>query len=435
MKKIVEKIPGFELLNGIITTSTFKQSSVTFIGTFLNAFFGAFFFIITARLLGPAQFGLLSIALVALNFISDVSEVGTGSGLVNFVSRSIHSDSVRANKFLKLALKIKIIIWITIFIFGILTAQFWTTVVLNKPELLNSFKIVFFGMGPLILFSYILHSLQARQMFTHWSIIQVSLNALRLLIIIIVFYFGFMTIESSLWVYIGIPFIGFLYGLKLLPKSLFTVSGENSVRSEFFAYNKWVALFSMIAALSSRLDVFISARLLTATELGYYSAAQQLVKIVPQIVVALGTVIAPKMATQGSIGNLISYLKKTQMFVIALSMLGVLSIPLVLYLIPYVFGVEYISAGQPFIILLFAMLIFLISLPVHNAVIYYFSYPKLFFYISIGHLILISTLGWYLTSLYGSSGMAFTVLIGALFNLVIPGMWVLNKIKYSKVAN
>ena len=96
------------------------------------------------------------------------------------------------------------------------------------------------------------------------------------------------------------------------------------------------------------------------------------------IISAIGTVIAPKMASLDSKEKLVTYLKKTQVMVLGIAVLGVIFIPFVLWIIPIVLGSEYIGSGSIFIILLFAMLIFLISVPIHTAIIYYFSYPKLF---------------------------------------------------------
>ena len=112
--------------------------------------------------------------------------------------------------------------------------------------------------------------------------------------------------------------------------------------------------------------------------------------------------------------------------------MGVLSIPVVLFFIPILFGKEYVASGPPFVVLLFAMLIFLFSVPLHMAVIYYFSYPKLFFWVSLGHLAIIAGLGWVLISSFGAMGAAFTVLVGNIFNFVVPATWVLLKIRSSR---
>jgi O-antigen/teichoic acid export membrane protein len=278
------------------------------------------------------------------------------------------------------------------------------------------------------------HALQALQSFWRWSFILIATNALRLALVIIVFYFGYLSITTSLWIYIIVPVIGFIVGLKWLPRGFLEVKNEGSVAKEFFRYNKWVASFAILAAVSSRVDTFITARMLSDFEVGIYQAAIQMVKIIPQIVVAVGTVIAPKMATQGNIKEFIGYFKKTQVFVSGICILGIIGIPVAIWLVPILFGATYISVVPAFIILFFAMLVFLFSTPIHISVFYYFSYPKLFFWLALVNLVIVVFLGLILTSKYGSIGAASTVLIGQTINFIIPLVWVLRKIRQSPIS-
>ena len=373
--------------------------------------------------------------ITVLTLIADVGDLGTDTGLVNFVSRYRSKKPIKARRFLKLGLKVKFFIWILVFLLGFGLSKIISVNLFKKPELTGTLSIAFIGVGTLLLFSFITHALQAFQKFWSWSIIQVGTNGLRVILILLLLSLGVLSLENTMWLYIAMPFVGFVVGIFIISPKFLKVKNEVSVAKEFFKYNKWVAAFTLIAAFSSRLDTFISARLLSSYELGIYSAANQMVKIIPQIVVALGTVIAPIMAQMGSIEDLISYLKKTQFFVVVLALLGVLSIPVILYIIPLLFGNNYTSVGPIFIVLLFAMLIFLISIPVHMSVFYYFSYPKLFFWLSIVHLIIISVLGWKLILLYGAIGAASTVLVGQFVNFVVPLIWVIRNIRSSKASN
>jgi len=250
-----------------------------------------------------------------------------------------------------------------------------------------------------------------------------------LVFVLAMLWVGILTSDNVLLIYVLIPFIGFFVGLRLIPVSFLKVKEESSIARDFFKYNKWVAIFLVAAAVGARLDTFISARLLSATEVGIYSAANQLIQIVPQIVVAISTVVAPKMAGMSSIGELVRYMKKVQVLVLGLAILGIVSIPFVVYLIPLIYGQSYLASVPVFIILLLAYLIFLISVPIHNSVFYYFSYPKLFFYLSIAHATLIGVVGWNLILSMGVMGAAITVLIGQLFNFIVPLIWVLRKIR------
>jgi PST family polysaccharide transporter/lipopolysaccharide exporter len=432
MKKILTRLPGYPIVDSIFSTATFRQSSITFGGTAISGALGAVFYILTARFLGPAAFGLLNVAIVTLTLVADIGDLGTDTGLVNFIPKYIKQAPEKAKRFLKLGLEIKLVVGLVVALAGLFLAPYLAVNIFDKSELTTPLAIAFIGVAGLLLFSYVIHSLQAFQKFWAWSGVQVGANTLRIILIIGFVILGKLTTSNTLIIYIAMPVIGFVFGTFLIPVKFWKVKKEFSVAKEFFKYNKWIAALTLASAFGSRLDTFISARLLDTTDLGIYSAANQLIKIVPQIVVALGTVIAPKMSEMDSIKDFVVYLKKTQLMVSGIVLLGLLSIPIVLYLIPIIFGASYTGVGPIFIILFLAMLIFLLSVPLHTAVFYYFSYPKLFFWQSLIHLIIIAILGWYLISSYSVVGAAVTVLVGQIFNFMVPAYYVVAKIRKPK---
>ncbi len=417
-------------IKAVLDTATLRQSGITFAGTLLNGALGAVFYILSARALGPASFGIMSVALAAAMLASSIGDLGTDTGLVRFVSHYWKADRLKADKFLKLSLKVKVAAGLVISLTGIILADPIANQVFQKSELAPALRIGFLGVTASLLFGFIVSYLKAFQKFLLWSVIQVGANFVRVIIILGLFTLGIITVEASLWTYVLTLLVGFIVGaIFFIPKGFLFVKNENSVKSELFHYNKWIASFTLVAALSSRMDTFISARLLSPVDIGLYSAASQMVYIVPQIIGALGTVFAPKMAEMGGREKIISYLKKTQVLVLGLSVLGAFSIPVVSYFVPIVFGKEYVASIPIFIVLLFAMLVFLISVPVHNAILFYFSKPSLFFWLSLGHLTIMSALGWFLISRYGAIGGAFAVLVGSTFNFVIPAVWVLKRVR------
>jgi len=295
--------------------------------------------------------------------------------------------------------------------------------------LVNALRIAFIGVGSTLLFSFVTSALQATQKFWKWSLIQIFTNFLRLAIVITLFYLSKLNLSSTMISYVAMPFIGFVVGIFLMPSGYFSVREEGYVAKEFFSYNKWIAGFTVFASISSRLDTFISARLVSSYSLGIYSVANQLVQVIPQIIGALGSVFAPKMASFSNAKELVVYLKKAQLFVTGFVVLGLLSIPFIYILIPVLYGAEYGKAFPLFIILLLSMLVFLFSAPIHNAVFYYFSYPKLFFWLSIVNILIVAGMGWYMISNFGTTGAALTVLVSQIINFLVPLYWVLIQIK------
>lgn len=418
------------MFKAIFTTKTWKDSQITVPATIINGSLGALFYILMARFLGPADFGLLTVAVVTLTMIADVVDFGTNTGLVRFVSANAYKNPEKALKFLKLSLEFKIAIWFVSLVVGLLLAPLIATDIFKKVDLVGPLRLVMVGVGGALLISFASSSLQAFQKYFIWGVVNISINLLRLVVITLLFLSGQFNLFNGLLSYILLPFFGFSLALLFLPsKQMFKVRKEFAVAKQLFKYNFWVGVFTIIAALSARLDTFLSARLLSNFDLGIYGAANQLVAIVPQLVSALGMVAAPKFASFVNTKDMIAYLKKFQLFVLGISLVGLLMIPFSIYLIPLVFGLAYQTTVLPFIILLIAMLIFLISVPIHNSIIFYFGKPDVFVWISLGHLIIVGVLGYILISSFGIIGAATTVLIGTSFNFLAPLIWFLMRLR------
>ena len=138
-------------------------------------------------------------------------------------------------------------------------------------------------------------------------------------------------------IYVAMPFLGFFLTLLFLPTKNI-IKANTKLPSHFIKYNFSVAIFTIFAAISARLDTFLTARLLSAHDVGIYSAANQLTTAVPQLISALGIVAAPKFASFDSKDKMLSYLKKFQLLVTALAFLGLLTIPLAYFFIPLIYG-------------------------------------------------------------------------------------------------
>ena len=88
----MKKVFDIPIVGSVLKTSTFQQSSVTFISTMLVGVLGAVFYIITARILGPADFGVMSVAISTMALVTSIGNLGTDTGLVNFVTRYKKKD-------------------------------------------------------------------------------------------------------------------------------------------------------------------------------------------------------------------------------------------------------------------------------------------------------------------------------------------------------
>lgn len=413
----------------IIRSKTVAHAGITTSSTVLTGILGLLFYTIAARTLGPSSFGIFSVSIATLTLIADISDLGTDTGIVRFLGKFIKSDKDKALRILKLGMEIKVLISIVVILAGWFAIPFIAENILAKPELTIPLRLSLFGVLAAQLFSFSSHALQGVQKFWTWGIMNVGANVIRLLLIGLLFYLSRLSTMTVLAVYITSPLLGFMFGILFLP-GFWKVKDEKREIKEFLGYNKWVAGFTAISAVSSRLDTYFSTRLLNLSDVGIYSVSVQLSSIIPQIVFALAASVAPKLASFDTHEKAKVYIKKLQLFTLGLGTLGLLiGIPAAKFIIPVFYGPAYVQSVTYFIILMVSQVIFFISIPAHTAVIYYFSYPKLFVYISLGHLLITSTFGWYLISNFGVMGAAITVLIGSTFNFIIPFVWVVRRFK------
>ena len=164
------------MLKSILKTVTFKQSLITITGTIINGILGVLFYVALERYLGPAGFGLLTVSITTLVLIADIADIGINTGLIRFVPANLIVDKQKAHQFLKLSLEIKLITWFLSFMIIFFLSPFLATEVFHKSELVLPLKLVAFGVGGALLFSFATSTLQAYQKYFFWSLVNIITN-------------------------------------------------------------------------------------------------------------------------------------------------------------------------------------------------------------------------------------------------------------------
>lgn len=408
---------------------TATNYSVVLVGTIFNGALGLVFYSLAGRLLGPGEFGLLFITISFLTLTTDLIDLGTNSSVIKFVPSLVRNNPLQAYRFIKLGFKIKLLAWGVTALLSILSPLF-ARHLFAKPELSRLIQLALLGGGGALLFAFSSSILQALQRFRLWSLLNISSNFFRVLALLLLFFLGWLNLTNSLIIYLVIPFIGFIASLFIIPTlKIGQVKNDLSVLRSLYSFGGSVAVFTLIAAVSSKLDSFLVARLLSNNEVGIYAAANQLVMGIPQVASAVGVVLSPRFASFASLPTMLGYFRKAQLLVLGIGLASLLVLPFSGTILTFFYGSVYLPAVVPFIILWISMLVFLISIPVHTAVIYYFGNSKLFVWLSFLHLGIIAILGPQLIVQYGASGAAATVLIGVITNLLLPLVWFLRRIQ------
>jgi O-antigen/teichoic acid export membrane protein len=255
---------------------------------------GAVFYLVLARTIGPHDYGLFSLGIAALSVVMSISDLGIGQGLVRFVGA--HRLNNGYFPFVKLALRIKIFMGVSATILFGLGTSIIARIVFHQPELGKLLPLVGIAVLFQLLFFLSASVFQGLQKFLFWGGIQVGANLLRLLFILPLLFLGQLDSVSSFLVFIASYVVGFVVSLFWLDLDWLKSKVTPSVTKEVWDFNRWTAVFVIIASITARLDTILSGRFLSLTEVGIYSLAATMVSFLPQLASAIGAVTTAKFA-------------------------------------------------------------------------------------------------------------------------------------------
>lgn len=415
-------------VKSILATATLRQSTLTSVSTAINGGLGAVFYFLLAMVLGATDYGFFTLFTTSVATLIGVVDLGCDQALVRFVPKYRHEPLVQ-NQIIKLILSIKIFSGIIVFLVLTLFANLISDKVFLKPEFASVLPIVGLGVISQLLFSFVTTLSQAKEKFVLWGGLFIGTNALRLLVLLVLSQGSVVTALPMIVLYISTPFVGFVLGGLFLDKGFLRSKQIFSQITKIFGFNLWVVAFVAVSTVSSRVDVFLTGRLLPEASLGVYGLALQISSVLPQLTSALGAVTAPKFAsfTRGKQNEV--YTGKASLLAAFLGIVGgVILVPLAIYLFQ-TSGAEYAKGFVPFIVLLSAMIIFIITSPVRDSIIYYFGKPQFFFWMGLGHLAVVYFLSTLLIPSYEILGSSLVVLLGQVFIVVtsLSYYWYLNR--------
>ncbi len=411
----------FDRFNEIIKTATFRQSLVTTSSTLINGVLGALFYFFLARFLGSHDFGVFTVAVASIALVSGIVDFGSDQGIVRFVPK-YRNDAIVQARFIKLALKIKIISGLLTGVLLLIFSQYVSSYLLRQPELLRIIPLIGIGVLAQLLFSFSTSLSQAQERFFLWGGLFVGTNLVRLILLFALFGIGNLNSISSVVLYTALPLIGFIASFIFLNRDFLAAKGELSLLKEFFGFNRWVFAFVVVAAVGSRLDIYFSARFLSLTAVGVYGLALQVASILPQLTSAIGAVTSPKFASFTSQKLNRTYtLKAVALTALVAFVSSLILVPLSKIVIGFS-GKSFEGAFIPFVILLSGMAIFLASSPIRDSIIYYFGKPQFFFWQGLAHTTLVIISSLWLIPKFSIVGSSLVVLIGQVF-ILLSSVW------------
>ena len=380
----------------MISKQNFFQSIGISLGTVINSFLGLLFYLLVARVLGPADFGHFSFILGLGLLSAELGDFGLGSSLIKFGSGD-DFPAVFTLAFLQRVASAAVIL-----VIFMISLQVYAAAV--------GISLLFIGL--------ISQSLLARQKYSNYILVNVLGNLLRLGLTFFLIYSGLLTVVSALVVFGLANFLSFITGLASLAmifrKKLVDFAGAKKLLGPVTAYSRWLFASYAISSVAAKIDIPLLYFLGGAAVTGLYSSAQKLVSVFAQVAVSIEGVFAPKLAIEEKQSKFF----KEYFFVVLLATAAVFITMLTSgFIIPLIFGSKYLDAAPVFNWLLVGMIFFLFSGPFTAGVLY--QKGKSVFHLAGSALQLVFTVTLYFLLIpgYGIWGVAGAFILSQAFNL------------------
>lgn len=354
----------------LATSKTAKDTYILFSGNLLSAFLGFLFTLIVARAVSVEDFGILSATLNLVIIVSSLTDLGTSSGVVNFVSQFVaRKEEAKVESYTKAALIIRLVA-VTLFVLLIIfLAPYISRKLLATTDPSVSYWAAAISFG-IFLPLFMPFVLQARKRFLASVVVDNSLYLARLIATLIFLFLGSLTIGTALGSYflgclvsvvVGFGFIGIRFLRSKTSKKIYT----NILR-----YSGWLGVNRIVSSISGRLDVQMLAAIAGATATGLYSIPSRLASFIVVLTASFSSVLATRMAAFGDREKEKKYLLKatlaTAPIVIGILFWIVIANPFIIFL----FGDKYQPAVPIFQALVASMIPFLLTAPSVTAITY-----------------------------------------------------------------
>lgn len=415
----------------LLFTGTGKDTTIVFVGTLVNVIIGGLFFILAPRILGPADYGLFSTVVATGIMVASIANFGLDTGILRFAKK----DSDQLNKVLSLAFKSYLIFGLTTAILGIFVSRPLANF-LGQPNITQLLQIAFVGTIFILLSNFFVAALQAKQEFLKASIVNISSNLARLILLLFALYFfsvGIYSQKNSVYfltaLFFFVTIISSVIGRYYL--SFKFEKTDKSLAGKYFKYNIWVAAALIISSIP--FDNYFLLKLAGPVQTGLYAAPFKILTFVYQFGGNFTRVLASRFASFDTDQKAIRFSVKAIFFPLLFATGLVILILIASPIISILFGKQYLDSVQILRILSIGFIFFFVSTIPSSLILYYFGKSSVSFIITSLRYILFITLLIILIPSQKAVGAALAFSIAEFVAFLLMSIYVI--LKFAKVIN
>lgn len=390
-------------------------------GSISGTIISAIALILFSRFMGPAEFGVFSAAFAAMQIIVRLADLGVNTAAERTISRSFHTSPQRADRLMRIALYIKLVLFVVITVAAWIAAPYISVTLLHfsDPTLLRMVVLVSAGT---IFYEYTNLIFQATQRFGKVAQVTIAQATGKLVFGIILISQGLLTATTGVILYGLMPLFGALVVWKPFPlKSLRLPANPKSDLLAILNVAKWTGIATLAATLADNIDTLMVQSFLDSFQTGLWSAAARIAAFVSIVGWSIGTVLSNRVTKYKQLNHLNNYLSKAWKIAL-LSFFGLsLSLLLAGPAIYFTVGSSYLSSTTILQLLIISSALSAATAP-FAALFYLFDRPQYYAMVGILQTIVLLVGDYFAIPIFGLAGAAvvriITKLAVLLFTLI-----------------
>lgn len=334
----------------LIKSQFIKHLTVVFSGNVIAAGLGFIAVLIISKELSVSDFGLFNIAVSAILVTSRLSSLGMDTTLIRFASPYlILKKKAEANYVFRTMFLVRIIISALLMLILLSTAGVVSKEVFHHAGLTSLLKLAAFGGLAVSLLNYLKAVLHAYQLFNRSVALQLFIDCGKLIMVVVVAFYGKMSVFTAVAIFAFIPFFGVMIGFGEFYQGFFSEKKpvENLV-AQMFSYSKWMFISSICNLIIPYIGTFMISRKLGYEAVGIYGLAMNLTYIFPIIIYSLHSVLLPKVSRFREVLQFQKYITGSLKISFLIGMIIIPFLFLSSFLIRVFFGVRYLDSVPVF---------------------------------------------------------------------------------------
>jgi len=402
------------LVRRVMVSGLVREVGTTYVGQIIGSGLGFVIQLLLQRALGPAEYGLLSIAVSVGVFAGVLTDVGVSHAMIRFGSKWLIEapGTSKAMACCSAALRLRIALALLVSVVGYLASSWILSTVYSHAHGLGPpLRLVFLTLIAHTLFSYWVFFAQTFQWFGLRSLVIVGASVLRFSAYCTLAALGQVSVTSMIVLDASVNLVAFLIAMRLSPGINLRppVAEVKAAYREILPYLRFTGILIVSDTIFNELDVLMLGMLSDEATTGLYRTAWTYAMVLGFLGMSVSNVLFPKIASLSDIGAVKVFTGKALKLTGLLALATLPALPVVTLWIPW-YEPEYMPAVSIFYIMYVGAAFDLVIGPL-TFVLFSLNRPDVLAKIAIGKVVLHAVANWMLIPMYGAHGAAWASVV------------------------